>query len=302
VSSTSVILSNSGSSSFRNVTLDATTTPAYPSSGITWRFKSGNTVTSVFSGMMHIKAVCRAPVVVESDATPVQARVAFNSPQVWNNNVLARNLNAVNAAGSITVFQPPVNSTNVVYSGSTANRTLYWVGGAGSWGDPFRWSTSSGGNGGACIPTANDDVFFDANSGLGSGRTVAVTAGLAFCRGMNWTGIPAATATVLDLGTYPVEVNGSLTLAPGGIGAACCCAGQRSGIRLYQQQYGQRCHHRRHRPEHSHASRHHGAAAERSLQRPGRHVVAERAHPVRRVLPTRATGWYVAGKCYHRHL
>jgi hypothetical protein len=214
VSATSVTLGNGGSSSFRNVTLDATTTPAYPSSGITWKFKSGNAVMSVFSGMMHIRAACQAPVVVESDAT-AQARVAFNSPQVWNNNVLARNLHAVNAAGSITVFQPAITSTNVISPATTDNRTLYWVGGTGSWSDPFRWSTSSGGNGGACIPTANDDVFFDAGSGLGAGRIVAVTDGPAFCRGMNWTGIPAATTTVFDLTTHSLEINGSLTLAPG---------------------------------------------------------------------------------------
>ena len=215
VGSTSVRLGNAGSSSFRNVTLDATTTPAYPSSGITWKFKSGSTVASVFSGTMRIEAACQAPVVVESDEPGAPARVAFNTPQVWDNNVLVRDLVATHAAGGITVFQPPVNSTNVVHPGDVDNRTLYWVGGAGSWSDPFRWSTSSGGSGGACIPTANDDVFFDANSGLGAGRTVAVTAGTAFCRNMGWTGIPSATTTVFDLGTSSVEVNGSLTLAPG---------------------------------------------------------------------------------------
>jgi hypothetical protein len=49
-----------------------------------------------------------------------------------------------------------------------ANR--YWVGGAGTWDESSttNWSTSSGGGGGASVPTAADDVYFDANSGSGT--------------------------------------------------------------------------------------------------------------------------------------
>jgi hypothetical protein len=43
----------------------------------------------------------------------------------------------------------------------------YWVGGSGSWiaGDTSKWSATSGGSGGASVPTIADDVIFDANSG-----------------------------------------------------------------------------------------------------------------------------------------
>lgn len=46
-----------------------------------------------------------------------------------------------------------------------ANR--YWVGGGGTWNttNTANWSTSSGGPGGASVPTNIDNVFFDANSG-----------------------------------------------------------------------------------------------------------------------------------------
>lgn len=44
-----------------------------------------------------------------------------------------------------------------------ANR--YWVGGTGAWTDTAKWSTTSGGAGGASVPTSADSVFFDANSG-----------------------------------------------------------------------------------------------------------------------------------------
>lgn len=43
-----------------------------------------------------------------------------------------------------------------------ANR--YWVGNTGLWDDTDHWSLTSGGVGGASIPTINDDVFIDANS------------------------------------------------------------------------------------------------------------------------------------------
>lgn len=44
-----------------------------------------------------------------------------------------------------------------------ANR--YWVGGTGSWSDTSHWSTTSGGAGGASVPTSVDDVFINTTSG-----------------------------------------------------------------------------------------------------------------------------------------
>ena len=41
---------------------------------------------------------------------------------------------------------------------------FYWVGGNGNWNESSHWSFSSGGNGGAGIPSSNDDVYFDSNS------------------------------------------------------------------------------------------------------------------------------------------
>ncbi len=51
--------------------------------------------------------------------------------------------------------------TCIVKAGS-----LYWIGGSGSWSSPTHWSNSSGGFTAGIIPTANDSVYFDANSGL----------------------------------------------------------------------------------------------------------------------------------------
>jgi hypothetical protein len=47
--------------------------------------------------------------------------------------------------------------------------TRYWVGDGGPWSsaNTTNWSATSGGAGGASVPTAADDVVFDANSGSG---------------------------------------------------------------------------------------------------------------------------------------
>jgi trimeric autotransporter adhesin len=47
-----------------------------------------------------------------------------------------------------------------------ADSTRYWVGGTGNWNDTARWSTSSGGAGGADLPRSHDDVVFDSASTL----------------------------------------------------------------------------------------------------------------------------------------
>lgn len=47
----------------------------------------------------------------------------------------------------------------------------YWVGATSSWTDTNNWSASSGGSGGASVPTSADDVIFNSNSGT----TTAVT-------------------------------------------------------------------------------------------------------------------------------
>ena len=47
----------------------------------------------------------------------------------------------------------------------------YWVGGTGTWNstNTANWSASSGGASGASVPTAADNVFFNANSNVGTG-------------------------------------------------------------------------------------------------------------------------------------
>lgn len=83
----------------------------------------------------------------------------------------------------------------------------YWVGGTASWDATAgtKWATTSGGAGGATVPTAADDVYFNAASGAVS-CTVSATAN---CRNLNFTGFTGSFQMSNTLNVY-----GSCTLSP----------------------------------------------------------------------------------------
>lgn len=90
-----------------------------------------------------------------------------------------------------------------------ANR--YWVGGTGTWDESSttHWSTSSGGAGGASVPTGSDAVFFNASSGGGT-VTLAMTPNL-YCGGINTTGFTG----VINASFYSIYTQGNATIANG---------------------------------------------------------------------------------------
>lgn len=86
----------------------------------------------------------------------------------------------------------------------------YWVGGTATWDATagLKWSATSGGSGGATVPTAADDVFFDAASG-----TVTCTiSGARVAKSINCTGF---TGTLGGTSTPSLTISGSLTLSAG---------------------------------------------------------------------------------------
>lgn len=71
----------------------------------------------------------------------------------------------------------------------------YWVGGTAAWNATVgtKWAASSGGAGGETVPTAADDVYFDANSGSG---TVSLASGVTItARSVNFTGFTGTFTT-----------------------------------------------------------------------------------------------------------
>lgn len=88
----------------------------------------------------------------------------------------------------------------------------YWVddGSYGLWHDANNWATVSNGAGGAGIPTASDDVFFD-----GFGHAICQTGGVAFvCNDLTFE----ATATEITLLDSSGVINGDLEVNAGYFG------------------------------------------------------------------------------------
>jgi len=84
----------------------------------------------------------------------------------------------------------------------------YWIGDSGNTNDTAEWSATTGGAGGASVPTSADNVFFDANSFSGGGLTVTVNATFS-CLNMDWTG---ATNSPTFAGASAIQLYGNLTL------------------------------------------------------------------------------------------
>jgi hypothetical protein len=98
---------------------------------------------------------------------------------------------------------------------TAAARTLYWVGGTGTWdslsGSTANWSIFSGGLGGEAVPTSSDTVIFDANSGSGTVTINGISSGnQAVCANFNSSASTTLTFTVTGTNGDFV-VNGNFT-------------------------------------------------------------------------------------------
>lgn len=107
----------------------------------------------------------------------------INLQYVVLQNIAALGNATFNALNSIDMDR--TSGWNITYP-ETSDK--YWVGGAGLWNDPAHWSTTSGGQGGSCVPSPSDNVYFDANSFTSLNQTVNVTNTNIFCKDMDWTG------------------------------------------------------------------------------------------------------------------
>ena len=88
----------------------------------------------------------------------------------------------------------------------------YWVGGTGTWdgASTTNWAASSGGASGASVPTAADNVFFDANSNVGTGTfTVTMATTPRLCNDFTASGLDGT--MTLAGSAIGLTVSGSLT-------------------------------------------------------------------------------------------
>jgi len=146
------------------------------------------------------------------------ATFAFNPAAVINmDNVYLQNMTATGVP-SVMVNGADAGGNAGWTITSAAGSPRYWIGGSGDWNDNTHWSATSGGTGGACIPTVYDDVYFDANSGFTSAsKTVTVNNGNAYARNLDWsaaTNSPVwnkATAWTIEVWGPTVALNAAAT-------------------------------------------------------------------------------------------
>jgi hypothetical protein len=115
----------------------------------------------------------------------------------------------ITAAGAATPFSGSSigdgwGNSNITF---TPPVSLYWVGGTGGWNNPARWSTSSGGAGGATVPLPHDNVFIDGNSGTGTVTMNIISPG----KNIDFTGYTGTFTT----NSAQMYVNGSWTIGAG---------------------------------------------------------------------------------------
>lgn len=108
----------------------------------------------------------------------------------------------------ITADNTFVTADSTLYTADNLAQNRFWVGNSGNWSDTAHWSETSGGTGGASVPTSVNSVYFNADSfSTTSVVTIDTTAN---CLDLDFTGLDSAltlTNTANSLNIY-----GSLTL------------------------------------------------------------------------------------------
>jgi len=85
-----------------------------------------------------------------------------------------------------------------------ANR--YWIGNSGNWTDTSHWSTTSGGSGGASVPTSADDVIFNASS-LTANSIVTLTTNSSAAKSFNCSAINFNLSIYKDISLSSATIN-----------------------------------------------------------------------------------------------
>lgn len=175
----------------------------------TYYFKGTQTITGLFTfnspdcnGLGELR---------DLDGTPAILNFGPSATRDFN-NVYLQNITATGSGVPISVSGADAGGNTGFNITSSASGARYWVGGAGNWNESAHWSTTSGGPGGACVPTVANDVYFDANSFTSGSKTVTVSDGNAYCRNMDWTGAAFSPVFTKATTAFRMEVWGNLTL------------------------------------------------------------------------------------------
>ncbi len=141
-------------------------------------------------GELIVPDVCTGMVELRSAANSGQAILNATKP-ITTQRLMIQDIKRIGVGPAIANNSIDLGNNEGWTINELVGRDLYWVGkgGNGDWFDPVNWSKTSGGPGGECIPTAKDNVFFDANSFNGPNQQVINSSRFAYCRNMSWNGV-----------------------------------------------------------------------------------------------------------------
>src|SRR6186713_898571 len=132
------------------------------SPGRTYTFKSGRTQT--INGTIAATGLCTSFINIVSSVTGSSTTFSKTSGSITVSYVSLKDITATGGASFTANNSIDLGNNNGWTFGSSISKNLYWIGNSGNWNDGNHWSLSSGGPAYGCIPTAADNVFFDANS------------------------------------------------------------------------------------------------------------------------------------------
>ncbi len=162
---------------------DITVDSIFYSAGYDYAMEGIDTVVDY----LHAHGYCTKKITFRPKMIMNQAIIYKSSGAIQVNRVHMRGIKAMGNA-SFTAVNSSDLGNNSGWNFQNIGTNLYWVGYSSSnWSDSLNWSYSSGGSGGACIPTINDNVFFDQNSFSGVNGIVLADAPSVFCKNMTWS-------------------------------------------------------------------------------------------------------------------
>ncbi|MEI6765365.1 MAG: gliding motility-associated C-terminal domain-containing protein [Bacteroidota bacterium] len=168
--------------------------------------------TQTITGSLITAGACTQSTVIRSTTDSITATIHKTGSPLVVNYVLLKDIVATGSSFTANNSVDLGNNTGWTINASTP-LNLYWVGNSGTWDNPAHWSYTSGGAGGACVPSPYDNVFFDANSFTIPSQSVNISSTNVFCQSMTWTGV-LNTPELKGIPLSSLNIYGSLTFSP----------------------------------------------------------------------------------------
>lgn len=178
--------------------------------GKNFTFQGGQTYTL---SRLEAFGTCQKPIQLFSDAPGTAVVLNAVGGTIQGDYLSLRDIHGLGGATFVAKNSADLGNNKGWQITPKAQNKLYWVGDSGFWSDAANWASESGGIGGACVPTAADDVFFDAASFTLPEGVVVIDVDNLYCRSMSWEG---AQGTPVFKGSSEKNIHlfGSLALIP----------------------------------------------------------------------------------------